>query len=243
MRRLVYARVALAAGCALLVARPSSAEVQVAVHPDRVDINARSAPLSEVLDRLAKQTQMQVTYEGAPPRTLVTAAVQSPTPAQALLSVLEGLGVNYALQLDPTGREVKSILVLAEKGTGASAGAAGGPAHTRQRAPFEPAAARVPPPPPPPDEDEDPMADDDEPPMEMRPDRPGRMRPGRPQPERPGGFEPAPPSQAPTIPGPTQAYPVSPFAPTAPAVVPGIQQPVFTPAPIQQAPPDNDPDS
>jgi hypothetical protein len=161
------------------------------------------------------------------------------------LSVLEGLGVNYALQLDPTGREVKSILVLAEKGNGASAGAAaGGPAHTRQRAPFEPAAARVPPPPPPPDEDEDPMAaDDDEPPMEMRPDRPGRMRPGRPQPERPGGFEPAPPSQAPTIPGPTQAYPVSPFAPTAPAVVPGIQQPVFTPAPIQQAPPDNDPDS
>ena len=120
MRWIVPVRLGLAAGLALAGGRAASAEVLVAVNEGRVDLTARSAPLSEILDRLARQTKMQVTYEGAPPRHLVTAALQSTTPAQAVLSVMEGLGVNYALQLDPTGREVRTLMLFAAK-TGSAA--------------------------------------------------------------------------------------------------------------------------
>jgi hypothetical protein len=241
MRRRTYSRVGLLAGLALLAVRPAAGEVVVAVNEGRVALTARSAPLSEVLDRLARQTHMQVTYEGAPPRHLVTAALQSATPAQAVLSVLEGLGVSYALQLDDTGSEVQTLLLIAAK-AGAS-GAAGSPTGVPQ-----PSVGRVPPPPPPPpfddDEEGDIMEEDDEPPVEMRPDRGGRGRPGRERPNRPGVFDPAVPPQAMPFPGgapATPVYPVSPFAPvpTLPQAVvppPGIQ-------PVQPPPPENDPDS
>jgi hypothetical protein len=224
MRRRTGARLAWIAGVALFAGRTAAAEVIVAVNEGRVDLTARSAPLSDVLDRLARQTRMEVTYEGAPPRNLVTAAVQAATPAQAVLSVLEGLGVNYALQLDRTGREVRSILLVTAP---APAAAAGRPATGPS--------ARLPPPPPPPDEGEDePMVDEDEPALETRPERPfvpgGRMRPGRERAERPGAFEPTEPSQAVPFapPATAPAYPVSPFAP-----VPVLPQ---TPAPLQPVP-------
>jgi hypothetical protein len=197
----------------VLLAGSARAEVQVALRDGRVDVAARSAPLSEVLDQLGKQTRMEVTYDGAPPRQLVTATVEAATPAQAVLAVLEGLAVNYALQLDASGREVRSLLVIAPKGGSA-------PARPAAAAP----AARVPPPV---DDEEPPIVEEDEPPPapEMRPERPDRFRPGRDRErmERPGAFDPAAPSQAPavTTPIPTPAYPVSPFAPVAP---PPIQQ-------------------
>lgn len=237
MRWGVTVRLGLAAGLVLAAGRTASAEVLVAVNEGRVDLTARSAPLSEILDRLARQTKMQVTYEGAPPRHLVTAALQSTTPAQAVLSVMEGLGVNYALQLDPTGREVRTLMLFAAK-TGA------GGASARGAATPEPPAARVPPPPPPPDEDEEPpMADDDDPPIDPRPDRPGRMRPGRERPDRPGVFDPNIPAQGATpFPGPpvtTPNYPVSPFAPIP--TTPTLPQPGQPPPPQPQ--PETDPDS
>jgi hypothetical protein len=225
----------LLAASFLLAVVPASAEVMVAVNDGRVDLTAQSAPLSDVLDRLARQTQMQVTYDGAPPRNLVTAAVASVTPAQAVLSVLEGLGVNYALQLDPTGSQVKTLLLIARASGPASAAA------TRPGVP-EPPAARVPPPPPPPDEDEA-MEEEDEP-VEIRPDRPARLgRPGRDRQDRPGILEPNMPGQASPFPGgapaPTPAYPVSPFAPTPPPLT--VAPPVIVPP--QPIAPENDPDS
>jgi hypothetical protein len=235
------ARLGLLGGLFLLPVRPAAAEVIVAVTDGRVDLTANSAPLSEVLDRLARQTRMELTYDGAPPRTLVTVVLQAATPAQAVLSVMEGLGVNYALQLDRSGRGVKSLLLIA--------GGASGPARAAS-GPDRPA-GRVPPPPPPPAavdymEDE---ADEveDEPPVEMRPDRPGRMgRPNRGErPDRPGVFEPGVPPNTgpfpPLAPAATPAYPVSPFAP-----VPNLPQVVVPPpgqAGQQVPPPENDPDS
>ena len=224
MRRFSLLRLAWAGPLALL-AGPLSAEVQVALRDGRVDVAARGAPLSEVLERLAQQTHMEVTYDGAPPRQLVTASVQSATPAEAVLSVLEGLGVNYALQLDATGRDVKTLLLIAPK-TGA--------------APPRPGAAvpavRVPPPPA--DDEEPPIIEEDEPEpaTEMLPGRPNRFRPGRDRMERPGVFEPADPSQAPPVAPPivTPAYPVSPFAPVAPAIQQVAPPPVAPPPPQQQ---------
>jgi hypothetical protein len=213
------------AGLALAATLPAAAEVNVAVSDGRVNLSARSAPLADVLDRLARQIAMEVTYEGAPPRNLVTAVFQAATPAQAVLSVLEGLGLNYAIQLDRTGRQVRTLLLVSR--TGGSAMPVGAPAL--------PPSVR--PPAPPPDEsDEEPMVEEDEPAVEVRPERPGhRMgRPGRPV--RPGVFEPSIPSAmpfpAPSAPRP--AYPVSPFAPVAPT--PG-------PAPAVPPPQPQDPNS
>lgn len=231
MRKAARTRLGLIAGAALLAAGPAAAEVTIAVNQGRVNLDARSAPLSDVLDRLARQTAMQVTYEGTPPRNLVTASVAAATPAQAVLSVLEGLGVNYAIQLDASGSQVRTLLLVSARTTGA-AGAAGPTRAT----PAE-VSPRMAPPPPMDDEDEAPMADDDEPPAEVRPDRPDRMRPGRERPERPGVFQPTAPSTATPFPAPapTQAYPVSPFAPVVPP-------PVQAAPPPPQAPPDPDSD-
>lgn len=236
MRRRPDARRAWLFGFALLAARPAAAEVTVAVNDGRVDVAARGAPLSDVLERLARQTGMQVSYEGAPPRNLVTAAVQAATPAQAVLSVLEGLGVNYALQLDRTGREVRTLLLVTTRGNVPAAAP-----------PLPLPRPRIPPPPPPQEDPDEPMAEEDDPvPHAVRPERFGeRLRPGRERPERPGVFEPAgpthgvfepaAPAQATPAPGPvpTPAYPVSPFAPVAPPpqVVVPRPQPAPTPEP------------
>ena len=83
---------------------PATAEVRVRVAGGTVDLTATAAPLAEVLDRLARQTGMKVVYEGAAPRQLVTVSLHGRTPAETVLAVLEGLGVNFALVADPTRR-------------------------------------------------------------------------------------------------------------------------------------------
>ena len=233
MRRPVKARLGLLAGLGLLAALPASADVQVAVNEGRVDLSATSAPLADVLDRLARQTQMQVTYEGAPPRNLVTASVQALTPAQAVLSVLEGLGLNYALQLDRTGQQVRTLLLVASRG---------GTAAPKPTAAPESAPPHLRAPTPPLDEADEDVMDDDDPPVEVPPGRPvERMaRPGRQRPDRPGVpgvFDPSAPSQAVPFPTPPPAatYPVSPFAPVVPPSIQVIQPP--------QVPTDPDPPS
>jgi hypothetical protein len=145
---------ALAACGLLLAATAFASDVDVrGTAGGRVSLRVGSAPLSEVLDRLARQTGMKVIYDGAPPRALVRGRhVEDVTPAEALLDVLEGLGIGYALRFDPTGVKVDTLLVL---GT-----AAGTPGGSVPRPVAAPPALRPPvgPPPPPllmeePDED------------------------------------------------------------------------------------------
>jgi len=112
----------LAAFGLLLAASAYAGEVDVRTTADgRVSLTVTSAPLSDVLDRLARQTGMKVVYDGAPPRALVRGRqVVDATPADAVADVLEGLGVSYALRLDATGAKVDTLLVLgAPKGTAA----------------------------------------------------------------------------------------------------------------------------
>jgi hypothetical protein len=112
-------RRALVALGLLLLATPARPEVMVRVSGREVDLTATAAPLADVLDRLARQTGMKVVYEGPAPRQLVTLAVHSRSPAETVLAVLEGQGLNYAMVGDATGTGV-STLVLAG-GPGASA--------------------------------------------------------------------------------------------------------------------------
>src|SRR5258706_8239930 len=103
------------AACGLLLAASAFAgDVDVrGTTAGRVSVHVNAAPLSEVLDRLARQTGMKVVYDGAPPRAVVRGRqVEDVTVADAVADVLEGLGVSYALRLDATGLKVDTLLVL-----------------------------------------------------------------------------------------------------------------------------------
>jgi hypothetical protein len=138
-----------------------------------VSVRAEAAPLSEVLDRLAKQLGMKLTYEGAAPRVLVSAALENRTPAEAVLGVLEGLGLDYLARMDASGTRIDALIVST---SGASASAAGSP--IRPPAPPMSVGRAIPQPA---DDDED--LDDEEVPDEARASstrRPSQSRPSRP---------------------------------------------------------------
>jgi hypothetical protein len=127
------------AGLSLLAA-PAAAEVAVRLADGQVELVARTAPLSEVLDRLARQTGMKVVYEGPAPRQLVTVTLRGRSPAETVLSLLEGLGLNFALVADPAGSRVQTLLVAGTASastTPASTTAAARPAPGPRR-PFGP---------------------------------------------------------------------------------------------------------
>jgi hypothetical protein len=107
-------RILIVGGLLVLAATAFPDEVDLRATPaGRVSLRVGAAPLSEVLDRLARQTGMKVIYDGAPPRTVVRGRqIEDVTPAEALADVLEGLGVGYALRLDATGAKVDTLLVL-----------------------------------------------------------------------------------------------------------------------------------
>jgi hypothetical protein len=115
------ARLPAAAALALVFSLPLEAGVEVTASGQRVDVTAAEAPVSEVLDDLARKTRMKVVYEGPVPRNPVTLELRDRTPAQAVLGVLEGLGLSYALVLDASGTEVETLLIV---GTGARAASA-----------------------------------------------------------------------------------------------------------------------
>jgi hypothetical protein len=113
---------------ALLVAAHASAEVQVQVTNGRVSVQAAGAPLSDVLERLARQTGMKVTYDGPPQRTPVNLTLADRTPAQAVLGVLDGLGLNYALRMDQSGTRIETLLIAGTAPTAPAGSLAAAPA-------------------------------------------------------------------------------------------------------------------
>lgn len=128
-------------------------EVQVRANGARLDLIATAAPLQDVLARLAQQTGMRVVYDGTPPRTLVTVSLPQRTPVEAVLSLFEGLGLNYALSTDRSGTRVDMLIIsTAAPGAGAPSRTAVAPPP----APPTPDPRRLPPrPQPAPDADED----------------------------------------------------------------------------------------
>lgn len=238
-----------------VLAAPAAAEVTVRVTGGSVDLTATAAPLADVLDRLARQTGMRVVYEGAAPRQLVTLSLKGRTPAEAVLSVLEGLGVNFALVADPTGARVQTLVVA---GAATASSATSSPASSRANAPR----SRRPLGPPPGSAPEtlEPSfeQDDEEATLQEEAAFPG-LPPGAemtdpsgvPMAPDPAALNPA--AQAPNAPGvgaipaqPMPVYPVSPFAPQAqpfPAVPPGVPGTATGPgtSPQQEAAPANPP--
>jgi len=104
---------ALSAVSALLAAGPLRAQVVVNPTSGRVSIRAAGQPVSSLLEQLARQTGMKVEYEKAPPRQGVSLVVEDRTPAQAIVALLDGLNIPYALSLTADGLKVET-LVLAD---------------------------------------------------------------------------------------------------------------------------------
>lgn len=177
-------RCAVVSLAALLSTGAGGAAPSVTVTRDggRLDVEAQATPLSDVLDAVARELGASVEYEGTPPRFPVTLTLRGRTPAEAVLSLLDGTGVDFAVQLDDSGQGVVRLLVQS-----------GGPGTSRARAqPARPAPAQrapveVPTPPPGPEfaQPFDPGADAAEDTQEELP--PGPLtaptpRPGRPRP-------------------------------------------------------------
>lgn len=222
----------------LLAAGTASAEVVLRVTDGKVDVQATAAPLSDVLDRLARQTGMKVVYEGPVPRPLVSLSLERRTPAEALLGILEGLGLNYALQLDPTGTRVQTLVMTGAASPSSSFRATSAPA---------PAHRPVPPPVSAPDAVDDATdveeLEEDEAPQPA----PQLVPPPGPIPGVGTAAPSAPPGPAPGLPGgmpglygtgtPTTPFtptPYSPFGTASPLPVPGLVQP---PGPVPAATP------
>jgi hypothetical protein len=231
-------RLALALGlCGALLASASLASAEVAIQTanGRLDLRANTTPLSEVLEQLSRQTGMKVVYEGPIPRQLVTVSLERRTPAEAVLALLEGLGLNYALVMDPTGSRVQTLLM---EGSAPSAPASAAPA-----APLRPALTptRVAPPPASsPDTIEEPEVE--EPPAEDEPAANPQLKPGAPAGAAPAGvpvpgmFAPAMPPAV--VPVPVPNFPISPFTPrlVPPTTVPGQPPSTQTPQGSEENP-------
>jgi hypothetical protein len=116
-------RVTVFALAAVLAARTGVAQTEVHKVGDKLDLRATASPISEILDRIARETGMKVTYDGPAPRGRVSVTRTGVTPAQAVLAVLEGQGLNYALRMDPQGVRIETLLLVAGSGASASASA------------------------------------------------------------------------------------------------------------------------
>ena len=102
--------VVLALAPAMGTAR-AAAITEVRATNGAVTINAQNVPLSQVLDRLSTATGMTLTYEGVRPSMPVSMAVDGISETEAVLKLMEGIGVSYVLSTDITGSRVKTLIV------------------------------------------------------------------------------------------------------------------------------------
>jgi hypothetical protein len=251
------------AGALLLtavLAAPAAAEVTVRVLPGApgstpsVELTARQAPLAEVLDRLSRQIGMKVVYEGASPRQLVTVSLQGRTPVETVLALFEGTGVNFALQSDPTGARVETLLVAGSAPQTASTSPSSSPSSGTGRS-LSPSTFRRPSAPPGsgPDVMEEDPEDLEEEELEEPPEAPEQPERSLVQPADPAGaVQPVGPQAPPQAFPPTSSFPVSPFAPQAtqpyppqtfPPLPPGVPAGRTNPPSEQQQPPQQQPET
>jgi hypothetical protein len=104
--------------------RPIEPEIRAA--GGEVTIHARNLPLSQILDRLSAATGMDLTYEGARPTTPVTVSVDGISEVEAILKLMEGLGISYVFRTDAAGQRV-DLLIVSGSGSGKVMAAAQSP--------------------------------------------------------------------------------------------------------------------
>ncbi len=126
----------------VLAAAVARAEVVVRIAEERVDVTATAAPLADILDGLARQTGMEIVYDGNPPLQKVTVDLKGRSAAEAVQGILEGQSLNYALVAHPTGLHVQTLILAGTAGKGTSArGSSRSPAPLSRRPPLPPGAS------------------------------------------------------------------------------------------------------
>lgn len=210
-----------------LAAVPTRADVDVQLKGGKVDVRATAAPLTEVLDRLARATGMKLVQQGVTPSMLLSLHLQDRTPAEAVFAVMEGLGLNYAFVLDASGTRIETLVLAGA--SGARAAPTSGPATST--APAPPRYIPQPSSPPPasgPDSGDD---EAEEPPIEEGEEVAEDDDQAAPAEAAGKGAAPGPRGSVLETP-PQSVFPTSPFAPRAPMFVPQPDpQPTPTPPP------------
>src|SRR5262245_5222453 len=105
-------RVALVIALTFLAVRGSADECRVERAGSALNIHAKAVPVAQVLDRIAQQTGITVTYLGTRPSTRVSLDYQNLSPREAVQRTLEGLGLNYVLKSDRTRQAVASLTIM-----------------------------------------------------------------------------------------------------------------------------------
>jgi hypothetical protein len=178
----------------------------------RLSVYAKNVTLVELLDQIRSQTGMRVIYDGAPPQQRVgLLSLENQTPVAAVIAVLEGRGIKYAMVVDGSGTQVATLLIT----TAAVAG--------RPDPPADPSHVAIDPDPLPPEFDV-PVAD---------------YEPQYEPPPAPTPYNPTPAPSSPFAVGASVPPPASPFTPQGPGPVllpaPGAAS--ATPAPSSTPPP------
>jgi hypothetical protein len=96
-------------------------DTRIVLDGGRVSIHAESTPLAEILGRFAKATGAEIVFESTQPRQILSVGIEADSEVDALVRLLEGQGVNYAVRLDPTGREIEMLVINAKAGLAAAA--------------------------------------------------------------------------------------------------------------------------
>ena len=85
--------------------------VEVRLRDSLVTIEARNAPLGNVLDRLSQVSGMEITYEGERPTMPVTVSLEDVSEIDAVPRLLEGLGISYFIRADASGTRVDTLII------------------------------------------------------------------------------------------------------------------------------------
>jgi hypothetical protein len=101
----------LASLLSLLALQTARADLDIEAKNGMLTVRARGVPLAQLLDRLSHETGMKLTYDGRRPSQLMTVTIERSSESAALLQILEGLGLNYALEMDATGRRVETLVI------------------------------------------------------------------------------------------------------------------------------------
>jgi hypothetical protein len=112
-QRSLLPAVALALGTLLLALPLRAEDFAVRTRGDRVSLKAVAVPLPDLLEALARETGLEVVWSlQPPPRPLVTVTLDEALSSDAVPSILAGLRFSYALGLDATGRQARTLYIV-----------------------------------------------------------------------------------------------------------------------------------
>jgi hypothetical protein len=87
-------------------------EIAVRVDGAGTTVRAKRVSLARVLDALASEGRLRVTYDGPRPEQIVSVSVSAPTIEGALGALLTPAHLKYALARDPESQRVRTVVIV-----------------------------------------------------------------------------------------------------------------------------------